>query len=138
MVIDHQVDVRQQAGEVMRLHVHERDLVELLELLRRQRLDLEVEQLHHAQVFGPGHRLEAADHRGLPRAAQDRTQGEAAGHRVRIRVVVRQDQHAIRVVHVALILLHALARHRAAQFGQQRRPRDLGQRQRGDFRKVVA
>ena len=35
MVIDHQVDVGQQAAEVVRLHVDQGDLVEVLELVRR-------------------------------------------------------------------------------------------------------
>ena len=61
-------------------------------------------------------------------------QRQAARHRVGIGIVVRQDQHAIRVVHVALILLDALARDRAAELGEERRSGQLGQRDRRDFR----
>ena len=42
---------------------------------------------------------------------------------------MRQDQHAVGVAEVALVLLHALPRHRAAELGEQRRPEQLGQRQ---------
>ena len=67
-----------------------------------------------------------------------RAQRQAAGHRVGIGIVVRQDQHAIGVAEVALVLLDALARDRAAELGEQRRPGQLGQRERRDFGKVVA
>ena len=35
MMIDHEIDLRKQAREVMRLHVDERDAIEALDLLRR-------------------------------------------------------------------------------------------------------
>ena len=51
---------------------------------------------------------------------------------------MRQDQHAVRVGHVALVLLDPLAGDRSAQLGQQRRPEQLGERQGRDFREVLA
>ncbi len=54
-------------------------------------------------------------------AVQHRAQREAAGHRVGIGLVVEQDQDAIGVREVALVLLHAGARQRAAEFGEERR-----------------
>ena len=85
-------------GKVVRLDVDQRDLVEALELLRRQHLDIEIEQLHHPQVLGPGHALHAADDGRLPRAPQQAAQRQAAGHRVGIGIVVREDQHAVGIV----------------------------------------
>ena len=45
--------------------------------------------------------------RGRLRAAEHVAQREAARHRVGIRIVVQQDQDAIGVAEVALVLLHA-------------------------------
>ena len=108
-MVDDEIDVRQQARKIMRLDVHQRDLVEVLEVFGFQRLNLEIEQLHHAEIFGSRHRLETSDHRRLPRAFQHGAQGKAAGHGIRIRIVVRQDQHPVRIVQIAQILLHASA-----------------------------
>ena len=71
MVIDHQVDVMQQPRKVMRLDVNQRNLVERLELIRRDGLDLQIQQLHHPQVFGTRHALQAANNRRLLGSAQD-------------------------------------------------------------------
>ena len=60
-------------------------------------LDLDVEQVRHPQVLGPRHALQRAEDGGRLRAAEDVAQRQAAGHRVRVRVVVQQDQHAVRV-----------------------------------------
>ena len=56
MVIDDEIDVRQQAREVVRLHVHQRDAIEALDLLRGEHLDLQIEQLEHPQVLRPASR----------------------------------------------------------------------------------
>ena len=69
VVIDDQIDVRQQAREIVRLHVDQRDAIEALDLLRRQHLDLQIEELQHPQVLRARHAIHAADDRGLPRAA---------------------------------------------------------------------
>ena len=52
-----------------------------------------------------------------------------------IGLVVQQDQHAVGVGEVALVLLDARARQRSAQFGRQRTREQLGQVEVGDFRK---
>ena len=52
-----------------------------------------------------------------------------------IRIVVQQDQHAVGIGEVALILLDARARHRSAQFGDQRRTDELGELEVRDVRK---
>ena len=115
VVIDDEIDLRQQAREVMRLHVHQRDAIEALDLLRGQHLDLQVEQLQHPQVLRPADAVHAADDGRLTRAAQQVAQRQAAGDRVGIGIVVQQDQDAIGVRQIALILLDLLPGHRASQ-----------------------
>ena len=90
-------------------------------------LDLEVEQLQHPQVFRTADAVHAADDRRLARAAQDVAQREAAGDGVGIGVVVQQDQDAIGVREVALVLLDLLTRHRAAELDHERRAGQFGQ-----------
>ena len=93
--------------------------------VRRDRFDVDVEQVRHPQVFGPRHPLERRNHSGRPRAVQDGAQREAAGHRIRIGLVVQQDQDAIGVSQIALILLHTRARQGAAELGEERRFEEL-------------
>ena len=90
---------------------------------RRDRLDVDVEQVDHPQVFRPRDALDRADDRRRLGAAQDVAQRQAAGHGVGVRIVVQQDQHAIGVAEVALVLLDARARQRPAELGEQRRRR---------------
>ena len=94
---------------------------------RRDLLDVDVEHVGHPQVLRPRHALHRADDRRRLGAAQQVAQRQAAGQRVGIGIVVQQDQHAVGVGEVALVLLHAGARHRAAELGDQRRPDELGQ-----------
>ena len=86
---------------------------------------MDVEHVRHAQVLRPGDALHRADDRGRLGAAEQVAQGEAARQRVGVRIVVEQDQDAIGVGEVALVLLHARARHRPAQLGHERRPDQL-------------
>ncbi len=105
MMVDDEIDAIDQAAEVVRLHVDHRDPVELLQRLGGHRLDVDVEQVDHAEVLRPRHALDRADDgRGL-RAPQDVPQRQAAGHRVGIGVVVQQDEDPIGVAEIALVLL---------------------------------
>ena len=133
-MVDDQVDARQQPAEVVRLHVDRGDAVEARELRRRDRLDLDVEQVGHPQVLRPRDALHRADDRGRARAAQHVAQREARGQRVGIGLVVQQDEHAVRVREVALVLLHAGARERSAELGRERGRQQLGQIEVRDFR----
>jgi hypothetical protein len=85
VVIDDQVDPVDQPAEVVRLHVDHRDPVVLVERLRRDRLDVDVEQVHHPQVLRPGDPLHRADDRRGLGAPQHVAQREAARHRVGVR-----------------------------------------------------
>lgn len=71
VVVDDQVHAGQQTAEVVRLDVDRGDAVEARELVGRQRLDLNVEQVGHPDVLGPGHALQGADDGRGPRSAQD-------------------------------------------------------------------
>ena len=115
MVIDDQIDPIEHAAEVVRLHVDGRDALELVERRRRDLLDVDVEHVGHPQVLGPRDPLHGADDRRRLGAAQQVAQRQAARQRVGIRIVVQQNQHAVGIGEVPLILLHARARHRAAR-----------------------
>ena len=104
----------------------------------RDGLDVDVEQVHHAEVLGARDAFERGNHGRGSCAVQHRAQRESARHRVGIGLVVEQDQDAVRVREIALVLLHAGARQRAAELGEQRRFEQLGQRQIGHVGKVVA
>ena len=98
------------------------------------RLDLDVEQVGHAQVLRPRHALHRADDGRRARAAQHVAQRESRRQRVRVRFVVQQDQHAVGVGEVALVLLHARAGQRSAEFGGERRREQLGEIEVRDLR----
>ena len=66
------------------------------------------------------------------RAPQHVAQRQAAGHRVGVRVVVQHDQDAVGVAEIALVLLDARARQRAAELGEQRPAEQLRHREIGD------
>ena len=129
MMVDDQVHAIDQIAEVVRLDVHHRDAIEFGERCRRDRLDVHVEQVDHPQVFRARHALHGADDRRGLRAPEHVPQREAAGQRVGIGIVVQQDQHAVGVAEVALILLDPRPRQRPAEFGQQRSAEQLGHRQ---------
>ena len=118
----------------MRLHVHRRDAIESAEFFRRHGLDLDIEQVGHAQVLGPCDALQGADDRGGPRPAQHVAKRETRGQRVGVRLVVKQDQHAVCISEEALVLLHPGAGQRTAKFGRERRGEQLRQVQMGDLR----
>ena len=117
----------------MRLDVDGGDAIEAGERLRRDLLDLDVEHVGHPQVLRPRHALHRPDDRRRLRAAQQVAQREAAGQRVGVGIVVEEDEDAVGVGEVALILLDARPRHRAAQLGDERRPQQLRQVEMGDF-----
>ena len=136
MVIDDEVGALEQAAEVVRLHVDGRDALELVERRRRDRLDVDVEHVRHPQVLRPRHALHRADDRRRLGPAQQVAQRQAAGQRVGVGIVVQQDQHAVGIGEVALVLLHPRARHRAAELGDERRPDQLGQLEIGEVREL--
>ena len=137
VVVDDQVHPVQQPAEVVGLHVDGRDAVELRERFRGQRLDLDVEEVGHAQVLGAGHAAEGSDDGGRLGAVEKIAEREAAGEGVRIGVVVEEDQHPVRVREVALVLLHAGAGERAAQRVVQRSLDEVAQRERGDLGELL-
>ena len=70
-------------------------------------------------------------------AAQHVAQRQAAGHRVGIGIVVQQDQHAVGVGEVALVLLDARAGQRAAELGRERAAEQLREVEIRDFRETA-
>ena len=129
MVIDDQIDAVDQAAEVMRLHVDHRDAIVFLERVRRNRLDVNIQQVDHAEVFRTRDALDRADDRRGLGAPQDVAQRQAAGHGVGVRIVVQHDQHPLRVSEEALVLMDARARQRSAELGEQRPAEQLRHRE---------
>ena len=138
VVIDDEVDLVDHAAEIVRLHVDHRDPIVLLHRVGGQRLDVDVEQVRHPQILGPGDPLHRADDRRRLRAPQDVSEREAARHGVRIGIVVEHDQDALAVAEVALVLLHARPGHGARELGEQRPAEELGHREIRDVRKFAA
>ena len=90
---------------------------------------VDVEQVHHPLVLGARDAVKRRDDGRLLVAAQHVAQGQAAGERVRIGIVVQQDEDAVGVAQEPLVLLHLEARKRSAELGEQRAAEELGQRQ---------
>ncbi len=99
---------------------------------------MDVEEIDHAHVFGARDAFERGDHGGRARTVQHRPKCEAAGHRIGVWFVVEQDQNAIGVSQVALVLLDARPCQGTAELGEERRFEELGQRQVRDIGKLVA
>ena len=129
VMVDDQTDAVDRAAEVVRLHVHHRDPIERLDLLQRDDLDVDVEQVHHPLVLRPRHALQRRDDGRLPVAVQHRAERQAAGHRVGIRIVVQEDEHPVGVAEESLILLDAEAGEGAAELGEKRTAEELGEGQ---------
>jgi hypothetical protein len=138
MVVNHQIHAVELFAEIVGLHVDHGDTVEAGEVAGLDDLHLDVEQVLHAQVFGPRGALQRADDRGLLRAAKNVAQRQAARHRVGIGIVVEQNQHAIGVAEEPLILLHFEPSERAAEFDEQRLTEEIGDGEIVDLRKVNA
>ena len=136
-MVDHQIRAIEQAAEVVRLHVDRRHPVVRLERGRRDMLDLDVEHVRHPEVLRPCHSLHGADDRGRFGPPQQVAKREPARQGIRVRIVVQEDQDAIGVGEIPLVLLHARASHRAAQLGDQGRPEQLGQLEVGHLAVVI-
>ena len=115
MMIDDEIDPIDHAAEIVRLHVHHGDPVELLGGFDGNGLHVDVEQVHHPEVLWPRHPLHSANDRRRPRATQNVSKRQAARHGVRVRIVVQHDQDAVGVAEVALILQHACAGQRPGE-----------------------
>ena len=112
----------------MRLHVHHRDPVEAGELVGGDDLDLDVEQVLHPQVFRARGALQGANDGRLLGSPQDVAERQAARHRIRIGVVVQENQYAVGIAEESLVLLDPKPRQRSAELDQQRLPEQLGER----------
>ena len=134
MVIDHEVHAIDQLSEVVGLDVDHRDAVELLQVLRRHLLDVDVEQVDHAEVLRPRDALQGPENGGRLRSPQHVPERQTARQGVRIGIVVQHDEHAVRIRKVPLVLLHPRAREGAAELGEERAPKELRQRQIKDVR----
>ena len=90
---------------------------------------MDVEQVGHPQVLRPRHALDGPDDRRGLRAAQQVAQRQSARHGIGIGVVVEQNQHALGVGEVPLVLLDACPRQRPSELGQQRAAEQLRHRE---------
>ena len=127
VMIDDQVHAIDLAAEVVRLHVHHRDAIEVCDVRRRHLLDVDVEQVHHPLVFRTRDPLERGDHGRLPVAAQHVAQRQAAGEGIGIGIVVQKDEDAVGVAEESLVLLDLEPGQRAAELGEKRTAEELRQ-----------
>ena len=130
-MVDDKVHAVDQPAEVVRLHVDGGDAGELGHRSAVEQLDLDVEQVGHPDVLGSGRPLERSDDGGRPGAVEQGAEGEAAGHRVRVRVVVQQNQDAIGVREKPLVLFDPRAGDGPLQRRSQGAPEQVGEDQPG-------
>jgi hypothetical protein len=95
MVIDDQIDLVETLLEERRLHVHHGDPIELIQRLRADFLDLDVQDLAHRHVLWTGDGSEGADRRRDAAPSQHRLERHRGGDGVRIRVVLHQNQNPL-------------------------------------------
>ena len=70
--------------------------------------DLDVEQPHHGDVFGPRHLAKRADGGGLPVAPKEAAQRHGAGDGVGVRVVLDKNQQVVGLAQGFPQVLHVL------------------------------
>ena len=83
--------------------------------------------------FSGRHALHGADDRRRPRPAHV-PECQARGQCIRVRLVVKQDEHPVGVRKVTLVLLHPGPGEGPAQFGRERRRDELAEVEMRDFR----
>ena len=135
VMVDDEVHAVDQPAEVVRLHVDGGDAGELGHRSAVEQLDLDVEQVGHPDVLGSGHPLERPDDGGRPGAVEQGAEGEAAGHRVGVRVVVQQNQDTVGVCEKPLVLFDPRAGDGPFQRRSQGAPEQLGESQSADPRR---
>ena len=118
-MIDDDRDLRQRLLAEGRLHVHHRQRVVRAEPLRGDLVDLDLQRFHHREVLRPRHAAERQERGRGPGAAEQGSEREARGHRVRIRVVLEQDAHAVLAREELAHLLDADAQEGAVHLGAQ-------------------
>ena len=97
MMVYHRVHARQDVAKIRRLHVHQGNAVIVPELLGRDLLDLDPEELHHDDVFRALDLAERADtRRRLLR--QECAQGQPTGNSIRVRIVLNENQQIFTVL----------------------------------------
>ena len=140
MVVDHGVHRQDARGRALaehgRLHVDERERVELAQLLRRHGADLDPERAHHRDVLGALHLAERDQRRGRAAAPEHGAQRVAARDAVRVRIGLEQDpdllapleqrphgHHAAQVAEHREFVVDVVADQRAQPGGAQTRVR---------------
>ena len=98
MMVHHRVHPRQDITKIRWLHVHQGNAVIVPELLGRDLLDLNPEELHHDDIFRALDLAERPDTRRCFIAPQERAQGQATGDSIRVRVMLNEDQEIFTVL----------------------------------------
>ena len=129
VMVDDEVDAVDEAAEVVRLHVDHRDAVVLLDRLRRDRLDVDVEQVDHPQVLRPRHALDRADDGRRLRAVQDVAQRQAAGQASGSGSLCSRISTRSASAKYRWYCCDPRARQRSAELGEQRPAEQLRHRQ---------
>ena len=125
MMIDHQIDAIDLAAEIVRLHVDHRDAIEIGHVRSGHDLDMDVEEVHHPLVLGTRDPLERRNHRRLSVATQHVAQGQPAGERIGIGIVVQEDEDPIGVAEEPLVLLNLETGEGATELGEERTAEEL-------------
>ena len=117
-MIDDQIDPVDDPAKRVGLNVNHGDPIEADNLLGRQDIHLNVEQVHHSLILGPRDALQRRQRGGLLRSTKDVPQRETAGHGVGIGIVMEDDDDPIGVGEEPLILLNLESGEGAAELGK--------------------
>ena len=119
MMVDDDRDLRERFLAERGLDVHHRQRVVGAELLRGDLVDLDLERFHHREVLRPRHPAERQERGRRPRPAEEGSEREARGHRVRIGIVLQQDADPVLPGEEVSHLLDANPQKRAVHLGAQ-------------------
>ncbi len=140
MVVDHDVHREHACGRALaehrRLHVDQRERVELGQLVGRHGADLDAERAHHRDVLGPLHLAERDQRCGRAPSPEHRAQRIATRDPVRVGIGLEQDadllapleqrahrDHAAQVAEHRELVVDIVADQRAQAGGAQARMR---------------
>jgi hypothetical protein len=109
----HLTAVYDASTKTLRLYVNGVDqgnAIVVAQLLHRDMLDLDAEQLDHRDIFGAGYLPEGTNRRGNFVPSQERSQGPCTGHRIRIGVMLNQNEEIVHLLERFPQALHFLMR----------------------------
>src|SRR5712691_6644071 len=107
VVVDHQIHFVEVLLEERGLHVHHGYPVELVDAPGTDFLDVDLEDLAHGEVLGPGDGAKGTYRGGAAGAPEQNPEGQRRRDGVRVGIVLHEDQDAVRPLEVGTNALGA-------------------------------